>query len=119
MSLNLSNYLNNLKKPEVVQIARAVNEMNTIKGIQKMKKQELIVELIIRDKHTRDVINKDIKPKRTRKTKDVKISNEDANKLIREINELNKKAIQSKKIGEKARLLKEIEKLNKKLMKGL
>ena len=116
---NLPNYLNNLKKPELVEIARAVNELSNIKGVQGMKKRDLIVELLVRSQHTRKVIDKDIKPKRTRNIKKQKLTKEEENDLFKQIQELNKKAVKEKKIGVKSQLLKEIEILNKKLLKSL
>ncbi len=116
---NLPNYLNNLKKPELVEIARAVNELSNIKGVQGMKKRDLIVELLVRQEHTRKVIDKDIKPKRTRNIKKQKLTKEEENDLIKQMIELNKKAVKEKNIGAKSKLLKEIEIINKKLMKSL
>tara|TARA_S200002703_G_C3686004_1_gene210628 strand:+ start:122 stop:469 length:348 start_codon:yes stop_codon:yes gene_type:complete len=107
--------LNSMKKPELLILARQVNKEIKIKDVHKLKKKDLVTELLLRQEIVKEIMKGNIKVqpkgKRTKKKK----TDEENNKILKEISILNKEAIKAKKQGEKAKILNQISKLQSKL----
>jgi len=111
-----------MSKPELLQLAREYNRsFDKIENVAKLKKAELKVELLMREKKAKKIWSgqKKVKPAKTRKRTIKKLSKEDADDLIEQSIKLGEEAMKTKDIGLKSKLLQEIEKIQKKLSKGL
>ena len=122
MSQEWSNILNRMSKPELLELAREYNRsFDKIENVAKLKKSELKVELLMREKKAKKIWSgqKKVKPAKTRKRTIKKLSKEDADDLIEQSIKLGEEAMKTKDIALKTKLLQEIEKIQKKLSKGL
>tara|TARA_R100001086_G_scaffold189950_4_gene107546 strand:- start:230 stop:598 length:369 start_codon:yes stop_codon:yes gene_type:complete len=122
MSQEWSNILNRMSKPELLELAREYNRsFDKIENVAKLKKAELKVELLMREKKAKKIWSgqKKVKPAKTRKRTIKKLSKEDADDLIEQSIKLGEEAMKTKDIALKTKLLQEIEKIQKKLSKGL
>jgi len=106
--------LNSMKKPELLKLARTFNNEFKIKNVHKLKKQQLLTELVLRQEQVREILKGNVtlkaKGKRMKKEK----SDDEKNEILKKIIDLQKKAIQGK-ASEKPRLFREIAKLQRKL----
>lgn len=124
MSQEWNNILNRMSKPELLDLARSYNRsFDKIKNLQKLKKAELRVELLMREKKAKKIwsgknIVKPIQKNKARKSSK-KLSNEAANDLIEESIKLAEEAIVTKDLVLKNKLLEEIHLIRKKLSKEL
>ena len=101
--------LNAMKKPELISLARRLNDDVKIVNVHRLKKQDLMTELVVRQDLVLKLLEGEAvtgekpKKKRTKKQK----SEDDNNKLLEEAAELQKKALDPKTKGkEKAQLIK-------------
>lgn len=125
----VSNILDKMTKPDMVQLAKKYNNnLDKIKNIYKLKKQDLKVELLARAEKVYKILNApDKKPedkpeKKTEMKKQIKknkMSKEDQDKLLNKSISLAEQAMEAKDPALKKKLLMEIEKIDKKIKKGL
>lgn len=109
-----------MSKDELVDLARQYNKsFDKIKNVQKLKKQDLKVELLSRADDVFKVWSGIKKPLEKVKRKVPKLKEEEVNPLIKQSVELGEKIIASKDTAERKMLMKEKEKLDKKILKGL
>lgn len=110
--------LNSMKKPELLILARQVNKEIKIKDVHKLKKKDLVTELLLRQEIVKEIMKGNIKVqpkgKRTKKKK----TDEENNKLLLNITKKQKQILKlnPNKEGAKIAILrKEISKLQSKL----
>tara|TARA_R110001592_G_scaffold82916_2_gene245523 strand:- start:704 stop:1081 length:378 start_codon:yes stop_codon:yes gene_type:complete len=120
MSAEWNTTLSRMQKPELLELAKKYNRsFDKIENINKLKKSELKVELLMREKKAKKIWSgeKKVKEAKPRKgyTKTKVLTNEEQNDLIKENMKLSKQATETKDIGEKLQLMKQIQKINNKL----
>ena len=120
MSAEWNTTLSRMQKPELLELAKKYNRsFDKIENINKLKKSELKVELLMREKKAKKIWSgeKKVKEEKPRKgyTKTKVLTNEEQNDLIKENMKLSKQATETKDIGEKLQLMKQIQKINNKL----
>ena len=122
MSQQWSDTLSRMSKPELLDLARKYNRsFDKIENLAKLKKDEIKLELLMREEKAKKIWSGDIEvqPGKTRK-KTVKIlSKEESNDLIKKALELSKKAMKTKDTLLKSKLLKEAGNIQKQILKGL
>jgi hypothetical protein len=69
MSLEFMNILTKMKKPELVDLAQRFNIKYKIHNISKLKRNELILELLVYEKEVRQIYNEDKSKSQIRKEK--------------------------------------------------
>ena len=116
--MDIISKLNNMKKPELLKLARAFNSEFKIKEVHKLKKKDLITELVIRQEQVKEILEGKVtvkpKGKRTKKKK----SDDENNKLLLDITKKQKQILKlnADKDGAKISSLRnEISKLTSKL----
>ena len=109
--------LNTMKKPELLQIARQVNKEIKIKDVHKLKKKDLITELIVRQDIVKEIMKGNIKVQPKGKRMKKQKTDEEIDKVLKEIEILNKKAQKATKQGERTKIINEISKLYNKLQR--
>jgi hypothetical protein len=122
MSTEWSNILNRMKKPELLELARNYNRsFDKIENVSKMKKQSLIIELLMREDKARKIWANEIKikPAKTRKKTIKKLSKQDSDNLIQQSIKLNEEAMATKDMALKAKLLQQVAQIQKKILKEL
>lgn len=107
--------LEKMSKPDLVNLARQFNKIYQIKGLHRLKRNDLVVALLVHQEELKRVLDLELPalPKRVRKKKSK--SDEENNSIMSEVAELTKQAMSTKSGSEKAKLLKEISKLQKTL----
>ena len=113
----LSEALNRMLKSELMQLARKYNKVVKIEGLQKMKKKDLLLELLANYKVVHPIWAGETKvelPKRKGKGETKQAKTEDINKLIKEKNVLNKALLKSDG-AERTALFKQVRELDKKI----
>ena len=108
---NLLIKLNRMNKPELISLARSLNDDVKIVNVHKLKKQDLMTELLLRQDLVLKLLEGESitgqKSKRKNKRTKKQNSEEENNKLLAEAVELQKKALDPKtKDSEKAQLIK-------------
>jgi hypothetical protein len=122
MSTEWSNILNRMKKPELLELARKYNRsFDKIENVSKMKKQSLIIELLMREENAKKVWSGEmnVKPAKTRKKTIKKLSKQDSDNLIQQSIKLNEEAMATKDIGLRSKLLQQVAQIQKKILKEL
>ena len=116
----LSASLNKMSKSELVELGRKYNKFVKLPNLQKMKKQELLLELLSNYKIVHQIWSGKTKielPTRKGATPK-KLDNSKINDLIKQKLELNKKAMKADG-SEKSSLLKKVAELDKIILKSL
>ena len=110
---NLLIKLNRMNKPELISLARSLNDDVKIVNVHKLKKQDLMTELLLRQDLVLKLLEGESITGQKSKRKKASIrtkkqnSEEENNKLLAEAVELQKKALDPKtKDSEKAQLIK-------------
>ena len=110
---NLLIKLNRMNKPELISLARSLNDDVKIVNVHKLKKQDLMTELLLRQDLVLKLLEGESITGQKSKHKKASIrtkkqnSEEENNKLLAEAVELQKKALDPKtKDSEKAQLIK-------------
>ena len=116
----LSASLNKMSKSELVELGRKYNKFVKLPNLQKMKKQELLLELLSNYKIVHQIWSGKTKIELpTRKgAAPKKLDNSKINDLIKQKLELNKKAMKADG-SEKSSLLKKVAELDKIILKSL
>ena len=120
MSQEWNTTLSRMKKPELLDLAKKYNRsFDKIENINKLKKSELKVELLMREKKAKKIWSgqKKVKEAKPRKgyTKKKVLTKEEEDNLIEKSIELSEKAMNTKDMGEKSKFLKEVQKISNKL----
>jgi len=116
----LSKVLNKLKKEEMLDLARKYNNsFDKIPNINKLKKDELKIELLSRHKKVYKVWSGDDKPTEKKKRKVPKLDKSEQEKLLKKSIELSEQAMNTTDVLERTKLLNDVSKIDKKLKKGL
>ena len=113
----LSEALNRMMKPELMKLARQYNKVVKIEGLQKMKKKDILLELLANYKVVHKIWSGETVvelPTRKGKGETKKATTEDINKLIKEKDVLNKKLLISDG-AERTALFKQVRELDKKI----
>lgn len=116
----LSASLNKMSKSELVELGRKYNKFVKLPNLQKMKKNDLLIELLSNYKIVHKIWSGKTKielPTRKGATPK-KLDNSKINDLIKQKLELNKKAMKADG-AEKSSLLKQVAELDKIILKGL
>jgi len=115
----LSEALNRMMKPELMKLARQYNKVVKIEGLQKMKKKDILLELLANYKVVHKIWSGETVvelPTRKGKGETKKATTEDINKLIKEKDVLNKKLLKSDG-AERTALFKQVRELDKRISK--
>jgi hypothetical protein len=135
MSLEFMNVLTKMKKPELIDLAQRFNLKYKIHNLSKLKRNELILELLVYEKEVKQIYNEDktkadirkerglSEPKERKKAERKERPQEPLNK---EINDLLKQRIdiaqsilkdENIPISEKQKGIKEMKAIDKKIMR--
>jgi hypothetical protein len=135
MSLEFMNVLTKMKKPELVDLAQRFNLKYKIHNLSKLKRNELILELLVYEKEVKQIYNEDKTKADIRKEKGLPEPKErkkaerkarPQEPLNKEINDLLKQRIdiaqsilkdESIPISEKQKGIKEMKAIDKKIMR--
>ena len=84
--LDLHNELLGMLKPDLVTLARKVNQNTKIQDLHKLKKSDLVIQLMLRAEEVYKIKKKNVKLKPKKVNKKGKNNNEEINKLLKEMN---------------------------------
>lgn len=135
MSQEFMNILTKMKKPELVDLAQRFNLKYKIHNLSKLKRNEVILELLVYEKEVKQIYNEDKSKADIRKEKGIAEPKErktpqrkarPQEPLLKEVNDLLKQRMEISKsilkdenipISEKQKGIKEMRAIDKKLMR--